>query len=144
MGLKRYNGCIWMKIWRRMCLKNKNSAEGVIAPAGAKVTGATIRTWLLNKFISFLAVLTWKNWVEKNVDKVPSGAHIFRASPIPSNGYIFGTDFSYHTWYSPMIMEHWHKICKSHWSMKYRSRSWVKVPANSVHQGEAQCKVWWL
>ena len=22
--------------------------------------------------------------------------------------------------------------------MKYRSRSWVKVPANSVHQGEAQ------
>ena len=35
---------------------NKNSAEGVIAPAGAKVTGATIRTWLLNKFISFLAV----------------------------------------------------------------------------------------
>ena len=39
---------------------NKNSTEGVIAPAGAKVTGATIRTWLLNKFISFLAVLTWK------------------------------------------------------------------------------------
>ena len=37
---------------------NKNSAEGVIAPAGAKVTGATIRKWLLNKFISFLAVLT--------------------------------------------------------------------------------------
>ena len=35
---------------------NKNSVEGVIAPAGAKVTGATIRTWLLNKFISFLAV----------------------------------------------------------------------------------------
>ena len=40
--------------------KYKNSAEGVIAPAGAKVTGATIRMWLLNKFISFLAVLTWK------------------------------------------------------------------------------------
>ena len=40
-------------------LKNdKNSAEGVIAPAGAKVTGATIRMWLLNKFISFLAVLS--------------------------------------------------------------------------------------
>ena len=41
-------------------VKNKNSVEGVIAPAGAKVTGATIRTWLLNKFISFLAVLSWK------------------------------------------------------------------------------------
>ena len=26
--------------------------------------------------------------------------------------------------------------------MEYRSRSRVKVPANSVHQGEAQCKVW--
>ena len=77
---------------------NKNSAEGVIAPAGAKVTGATIRTWFLNNFISFLAVLTWKteNWVEKNVDKVPSGAHILQASPIPSNGYIFSTDFLYH------------------------------------------------
>ena len=29
---------------------DKNSAEGVFAPAGAKVVGATIRTWLLNKF----------------------------------------------------------------------------------------------
>ena len=45
--------------------KNKNSAEGVIAPAGAKVTGATIRMWLLNKFISFLAVLTWKTGLKK-------------------------------------------------------------------------------
>ena len=44
---------------------NKNSAEGVIAPAGAKVTGATIRKWLLNKFISFLAVLTWKTGLKK-------------------------------------------------------------------------------
>ena len=74
---------------------NKNSAEGVIAPAGAKVTGASIRMWLLNKFISFLAVLTWKTGLKKNVDKVPSGAHIFQACPIPSNGYIFSTDFSY-------------------------------------------------
>ena len=40
----------------------KNSAEGVIAPAGAKVTGATIRMWLLNKFISFLAVLGKLGW----------------------------------------------------------------------------------
>ena len=49
-----------------LCRKlNKNSAEGVIAPAGAKVTGATIRTWLLNKFISFLAVLTWKTGLKK-------------------------------------------------------------------------------
>ena len=46
-------------------LGNKNSAEGVIAPAGAKVTGATIRMWLLNKFISFLAVLTWKTGLKK-------------------------------------------------------------------------------
>ena len=38
---------------------NNNSAEGVIAPAGAKVTGTKIRR-LLNKFISFLAVLSWK------------------------------------------------------------------------------------
>ena len=44
---------------------NKNSAEGIIAPAGAKVTGATIRMWLLNKFISFLAVLTWKTGLKK-------------------------------------------------------------------------------
>ena len=40
---------------------NQNSAEGGVAPAGAKVTGATTRTWLLNKFISFLAVLSWKS-----------------------------------------------------------------------------------
>ena len=39
---------------------NQNSAEGGVAPAGAKVTEATIRTWLLNKFISFLTVLSWK------------------------------------------------------------------------------------
>ena len=77
--------------------KNKKSAEGVIAPAGAKVTGATIRMWLLNKFISFLAVLSWKTGLKKNEDKVPSGAHIFQASAIPSNGYIFSTDFSYYT-----------------------------------------------
>ena len=44
---------------------NKKSAEGIIAPAGAKVTGATIRMWLLNKFISFLAVLTWKTGLKK-------------------------------------------------------------------------------
>ena len=44
---------------------DKNSTEGVIAPAGAKVTGATIRTWLLNKFISFLAVLSWKTGLKK-------------------------------------------------------------------------------
>ena len=42
-------------------LSNQNSTEGGVAPAGAKVTGATIRTWLLNKFISFLAVLSWKS-----------------------------------------------------------------------------------
>ena len=47
--------------------KNQNSAEGGVAPAGAKVTGATIRTWLLNKLISFLAVLSCKS--DKNYDK---------------------------------------------------------------------------
>ena len=52
-----------MKVKKRK--KYKNSAEGVIAPAGAKVTGATIRMWLLNKFISFLAVLTWKTGLKK-------------------------------------------------------------------------------
>ena len=50
---------VWSPIY------NKNSAEGVIAPAGAKVTGASIRMWLLNKFISFLAVLTWKTGLKK-------------------------------------------------------------------------------
>ena len=50
---------------KKKTTKNKNSAEGVIAPAGAKVTGATIRTWLLNKFISFSAVLTWKTGLKK-------------------------------------------------------------------------------
>ena len=72
--------------------KNKNSAEGGVAPAEAKVTGATIRTWLLNKFISFLAVLSWKTGLKDNVDKVPSGAHIFPASAIPSNGYNSSTE----------------------------------------------------
>ena len=38
----------------------QNSAEGGVAPAGAEVTAPTIRMWLLNKFISFLAVLSGK------------------------------------------------------------------------------------
>ena len=41
--------------------QDQNSTNGSVAPAKAKVTGATIRTWLLNKFISFLAVLGWKS-----------------------------------------------------------------------------------
>ena len=57
--------------------KHKNSAEGIVAPAGAKVTGATIRTWLLNKFISFLAVLSWKTGLKKNVV-----GHIY-SRPVP-------------------------------------------------------------
>ena len=44
---------------------DKNFPEGVVAPAGAKVRGATIRTWLLNKFISFLVVLSWKTGLKK-------------------------------------------------------------------------------
>ena len=59
--LKNYKNVTY--IWQG--LYDKNSAEGIIAPAGAKVTGATIRTWLLNKFISFLAVLTWKTGLKK-------------------------------------------------------------------------------
>ena len=64
----------------------KNFAEGVVAPAGARITGATVRTWLLNKFNSFLVVLSWKTGLKKNVDKVTSGENIFQANAIPSNG----------------------------------------------------------
>ena len=53
--------------------------------------------WLLNKFISFLAVLSWKTGLKENVDKVPGGAHLFPASDFLSNGYISSTDFSYYT-----------------------------------------------
>ena len=56
MDFSENYGCVY---------QNKNSAEGVIAPAGAKVTGASLRMWLLNKFISFLAVLTWKTGLKK-------------------------------------------------------------------------------
>ena len=57
--------CSCIRIKGEVSFRYKNSAEGVIAPAGAKVTGATIRMWLLNKFISFLAVLTWKTGLKK-------------------------------------------------------------------------------
>ena len=60
---------------------DKNSAEGVIAPAGAKVTGATIRMWLLNKSISFLAVLSWKTGLKKMRTKCLVG-HIY-SRPVP-------------------------------------------------------------
>ena len=61
---------------------NKNSAEGGVAPAGAKVTGATIRTWLLIKFITFLAVVSWKTGL-KNAEKC-RGGHIYsRPVPVP-------------------------------------------------------------
>ena len=68
--IRVYTVCHSTKYLKRLQEKakfrqNKNSAEGVIAPAGAKVTGATIRMWLLNKFISFLAVLTWKTGLKK-------------------------------------------------------------------------------
>ena len=64
MGIETNNTKKLLKKWDKLEM-NKNSAEGVIAPAGAKVTGATIRTWLLNKFISFLAVLTWKTGLKR-------------------------------------------------------------------------------
>ena len=83
--------CIWfnrerditrnVSIWRRQMptpwnkhYANKNSAEGVIAPAGAKVTGATIRMW-------FLAVLTWKTGLKKMWTKCLVG-HIY-SRPVP-------------------------------------------------------------
>ena len=66
-----------------------------------KSHGATIRMWLLNKFISFLAVLCWKTGLKEKVDKVLSEAHIFLASANPSNSYISSrvscTDFLYYT-----------------------------------------------
>ena len=68
-------------LWNHFRIYNKNSAEGVIAPAGAKVTGATIRMWLLNKFISFLAVLTWKTGLKKMKTKCLVG-HIY-SGPVP-------------------------------------------------------------
>ena len=55
---------------------NKNSAEGAVAPAGAKATGATIRMWLLNKFISFLAVLSWKTGLKNRKTKCLVGTYI--------------------------------------------------------------------
>ena len=61
---------------RLLQCSDKKSAEGVIAPAGAKVTGATIRMWLLNKFISFLAVLSWKTGLKKMKTKCLVG-HIY-------------------------------------------------------------------
>ena len=68
-----------------------------------QVTGATIRTWLLNKFISFLAVLSWTTGLKENVDKVPSGAYIFPASVIPLMAISPALTFRL---YSLMIMEH--------------------------------------
>ena len=56
---------IQMSIHNIFFYKDKNSTEGGVAPAGAKVTGATIRMWLLNKFISFSAVLSWKTGLKK-------------------------------------------------------------------------------
>ena len=58
-------GCLYRTLLQAGAIKTKNSAEGVVAPAGAKVTGATIRMWLLNQFISFLAVLSWKTGLKK-------------------------------------------------------------------------------
>ena len=44
--------------------KYKNSAEGSSHLLVLK-SRATIRMWLLNKFISFLAVLSWKTGLKK-------------------------------------------------------------------------------
>ena len=70
-------------------------------------------------FISFLAVLNWKTRLKKNVDKVPSGTHIFQASAILmalSSALTFRI-------IQPNDNGRLCKMCKSHWSMKYRSRS---------------------
>ena len=50
--------------------------EGGGAPAGAKVTRTTIKTRLLNKFISFLAVLSWKTWLIENVENIGQGHQV--------------------------------------------------------------------
>ena len=47
--------------------KDQNSTEGGVAPAGAKVTGATIRMWLLNKLFHSYPCLVGK--VTKIKDK---------------------------------------------------------------------------
>ena len=47
-----------------------------MAPAGAKVTGTTIKMRLLNKFISFLAVLSWKTWLIENVESIGQGHQV--------------------------------------------------------------------
>ena len=99
-----------------------------------------IRMWLLNKFISFLAVLSWKTGLKENVDKEPSGAHIFQASAIPSNGYtcisstVSCTDFLYYTaqwWWNVQV-----KCLKVTGAWNIGQGHWVKIPAKSVHRGE--------
>ena len=39
-------------------------------------------------------------------------------------------------------MERRRKMCKSHWGVNIGQGHWVKVPAKSVYQGEALCKIW--
>ena len=108
----------WLSHQGRCLSTSKNSAEGSIAPAGAKVTGATIRMQLLNKFISFLAVLNWKTGLRKCRQSAQWGTYI-PGQFIPSNGCMSSsiscTDFSYYT-------AQWRKMCKSHWSLRSRSR----------------------
>ena len=82
--------CILLLIFTTLWDKgiDKNSAEGVIAHAGAKVTGATIRMWLLNKFISFLAVLSWKTGLKKMRTKCLVGHIYSRPEPFPLMVYL--------------------------------------------------------
>ena len=91
--------------------------------------------WLLNKFISFLAVLTWKTGLKKMRTKCLVGHIYSRSVPFPLMAISSALTFRI---IQPNEMECQRKMCKSHWSMKYRSRSRVKVPATSVHQGEVQ------
>ena len=46
--------------------------------------------------------------------------------------------------YSLGDIERHHKMCQSHWSAKYKQGQGhqIKVPAESVHLGEALCKIW--
>ena len=49
--------------------------------------------------------------------------------------------------YSSGDIERWRKMCKRHWSAKYRSRSLGQDTcrvSTSTNVGEALCKVWWL
>ena len=64
---------------------HKHLTRIVIAPAGAKVTEATIRMWLLNKFISSLAVLSWKTGLKARIPRKASSHLLGQKSQEPQS-----------------------------------------------------------